>query len=90
MFTFLTRITGASFPETVRDLGRRVGIEVQEPTADSGSQAQQANRTEHESDGGAMVSRESSRRSVGAERGPIADVESSKSRSTGLASESHR
>jgi DNA primase len=47
VFTFLTRITGASFPETVRDLGRRVGIEVQEPTADSGSQAQQANRTEH-------------------------------------------
>ena len=47
VFTFLTRITGASFPETVRDLGRRVGIEVQEPTAASGSQAQQANRTEH-------------------------------------------
>ena len=47
VFTFLTRITGATFPETVRDLGRKVGIEVQEPTADSGSQAQQANRTEH-------------------------------------------
>jgi len=47
VFTFLTRITGASFPETVRDLGRRVGIEVQEPTVDSGVQAQQTNRTEH-------------------------------------------
>lgn len=46
VFTFLTRITGASFPETVRDLGRKVGIEVQEPTAESGSQIQQANRTE--------------------------------------------
>ncbi|HEX6531914.1 MAG TPA: DNA primase [Nitrospira sp.] len=47
VFTFLTRITGASFPETVRDLGRKVGIEVQEPTADSGFQTQQAHRTEH-------------------------------------------
>lgn len=28
VFTFLTRITGATFPDTVRDLGRRVGIEV--------------------------------------------------------------
>ena len=46
VFTFLTRITGASFPETVRDLGRKVGVEVQEPTADSGAQGQQANRTE--------------------------------------------
>ena len=47
VFTFLTRITGASFPETVRDLGRKVGIEVQEPTADLGFQTQQAHRTEH-------------------------------------------
>src|SRR6476659_3230615 len=47
VFTFLTRITGASFPETVRDLGRKVGIEVQESMAESGSQAQQANRTEY-------------------------------------------
>ena len=30
MFTFLTRITGASFPETVQDLGRKVGIEMQD------------------------------------------------------------
>ena len=27
VFTFFTRITGASFPETVRDLGRKVGSE---------------------------------------------------------------
>lgn len=30
VFSFLTRITGASFPEVVRDLGQKVGIEVQE------------------------------------------------------------
>ena len=46
VFTFLTRITGASFPETVRDLGRKVGIEVQEPTADPGSRTQQGQRVE--------------------------------------------
>jgi DNA primase len=46
VFTFLTRITGASFPETVRDLGRKVGIEVQEPAADSASQASHTHRAE--------------------------------------------
>ena len=46
VFTFLTRVTGASFPETVRDLGRRVGIEVQEPTADSLSHASHTHRAE--------------------------------------------
>ena len=46
VFTFLTRITGASFPETVRDLGRKVGIEVQEPTAEAGPQVHQTNRIE--------------------------------------------
>ncbi|HLZ35606.1 MAG TPA: DNA primase [Nitrospira sp.] len=46
VFTFLTRITGASFPETVRELGRKVGIEVQESAANSGPQAAQAGRTE--------------------------------------------
>ncbi len=30
VFSFLMRITGAGFPETVRDIGRRVGIEVPE------------------------------------------------------------
>lgn len=46
VFTFLTRITGASFPEIVRDLGRKVGIEVQETIASSGPQAAQAGRVE--------------------------------------------
>ena len=46
VFTFLTRVTGASFPETVRDLGRKVGIEVQEPTADAGAQASHSQRVE--------------------------------------------
>lgn len=46
VFTFLTRITGASFPETVRDLGRKVGVEVQESAADSGPHAPQHQRIE--------------------------------------------
>lgn len=46
VFTFLTRITGASFPETVRELGRKVGIEVQESIANSGPQAAQTGRIE--------------------------------------------
>ncbi|HXH85780.1 MAG TPA: CHC2 zinc finger domain-containing protein, partial [Nitrospira sp.] len=46
VFTFLTRITGASFPEIVRDLGRKVGIEIQETLARSGPQAAQAGRIE--------------------------------------------
>lgn len=46
VFTFLTRITGASFPEVVRDLGRKVGIEVDDSTAHTGAQASQANRVE--------------------------------------------
>jgi DNA primase len=33
VFTFLTRVTGASFPEVVRDLGRKVGVEIQESAA---------------------------------------------------------
>ena len=47
VFTFLTRITGASFPETVRELGRKVGIEVEEATSQAGPQAVQAVRIEH-------------------------------------------
>jgi DNA primase len=39
VFTFLSRLTGASFPEVVRDLGRTVGIEVEERAATSGHQA---------------------------------------------------
>jgi len=46
VFTFLTRITGASFPETVRDLGQKIGIEVQETVASSGPQAAQVGRIE--------------------------------------------
>jgi len=45
VFSFLTRITGASFPEVVRDLGRKVGIEVQE-SAGSNPQAAQFGRIE--------------------------------------------
>lgn len=46
VFTFLTRITGASFPETVRELGRKVGIEVQDTAAHSGPHAAQTARFE--------------------------------------------
>lgn len=46
VFTFLTRITGASFPEVVRDLGHKVGIEVQEAVTHSGPQAAQMARIE--------------------------------------------
>jgi len=45
VFSFLTRITGASFPEVVRELGRKVGIEVQESAAFN-PQAAQAGRIE--------------------------------------------
>ena len=45
VFSFLTRITGASFPEVVRDLGRKVGIEVQE-SAGFNPQAAQFGRVE--------------------------------------------
>jgi DNA primase len=46
VFTFLTRVTGASFPEVVRDLGRKVGIEVAETAANVGPHAGQAKRIE--------------------------------------------
>jgi len=46
VFTFLTRITGASFPETVRELGRKVGIEVEEAVSQAGSQTAQTVRIE--------------------------------------------
>jgi DNA primase len=46
VFTFLTRITGASFPETVRDLGRKVGIEVQDAVSVSGTPNAQGHRLE--------------------------------------------
>ncbi len=46
VFTFLTRITGTSFPEVVRDLGRKVGIEIQESASQSGPLAAQTARVE--------------------------------------------
>jgi DNA primase len=46
VFTFLTRITGANFPEVVRDLGRKVGIEVQEAAGQSSPLAAQTARVE--------------------------------------------
>ena len=46
VFTFLTRITGASFPETVRELGRKVGVDVEETASQAGPHAAQAVRIE--------------------------------------------
>ncbi len=46
VFTFLSRLTGASFPEVVRDLGRTVGIEVEEKATHSGHQAVMAQTVE--------------------------------------------
>ncbi len=46
VFTFLTRITGTSFPEVVRDLGRKMGIEIQESAGQSGPLAAQTARVE--------------------------------------------
>lgn len=46
VFTFLSRLTGASFPEVVRDLGRTVGIEVEERASSSGPQAVMARTVE--------------------------------------------
>lgn len=45
VFTFLTRVTGASFPEVVRDLGRKVGIDIGESDA-QGRQSAQVRRFE--------------------------------------------
>lgn len=46
VFTFLMRITGANFPETVRDLGQKLGIDVPDSGPSAGPQAAQANRLE--------------------------------------------
>jgi len=46
VFTFLTRVTGASFPEVVRDLGRKVGVEISETSATGGPHAGQLQRIE--------------------------------------------
>lgn len=46
VFTFLMRVTGSSFPEVVRDLGRTVGIEVEDTTGLAGPRAAQAQTVE--------------------------------------------
>jgi len=46
VFTFLTRMTGASFPEVVRELGRKVGIEISETTSQRGAHTGQSERIE--------------------------------------------
>jgi DNA primase len=46
VFTFLMRITGENFPETVRDLARKLGIDVPDSGPSAGPQAAQANRLE--------------------------------------------
>lgn len=47
VFNFLTRMTGASFPETVRELGRKVGIEIDEAPSTSQPHTAQLQRAEH-------------------------------------------
>src|SRR5881396_624296 len=46
VFTFLMRITGANFPETVRELGQKLGINVPDSGTSAGPQAAQASRLE--------------------------------------------
>ena len=46
VFTFLMRITGANFPETVRELGQKFGIDVPDSGLNAGPQAAQASRLE--------------------------------------------
>jgi DNA primase len=46
VFTFLTRVTGSSFPEVVRELGRKVGVEVEAAAAQVGARAVQTDRVE--------------------------------------------
>ena len=46
VFTFLMRITGANFPETVRELGQKFGIDVPDSGPSAGPQAAQASRLE--------------------------------------------
>ncbi|MBX3334547.1 MAG: DNA primase [Nitrospira sp.] len=46
VFTFLSRLTGASFPEVVRDLGQTVGIELEERASYSSPQSVMAQTVE--------------------------------------------
>ena len=55
VFTFLMRITGANFPETVRELGQKFGINVPDSGPSAGPQAAQASRLEPLNQGGDSV-----------------------------------
>ena len=46
VFTFLMRVTGANFPETVRELGQKLGIDVPDSGPSAGPQAAQVSRLE--------------------------------------------
>jgi DNA primase len=46
VFTFLMRITGANFPETVRELGQKFGIDVPDSGPNAGPQAAHVSRLE--------------------------------------------
>ena len=46
VFSFLMRITGSCFPDTVRELGQKVGIEVKESGGGASSQGTQSARIE--------------------------------------------
>ena len=46
VFTFLMRITGANFPETVRELGQKFGIDIPDSGPSAGPHAAQASRIE--------------------------------------------
>jgi DNA primase len=46
VYSFLMRITGASFPDTVRELGQKVGIEIKGNGVGAGSQGTQSGRIE--------------------------------------------
>jgi len=46
VFSFLMRITGANFPETVRELGQKLGIDVPDSEPKAGAHAVQASRLE--------------------------------------------
>ncbi|MEP6936197.1 MAG: DNA primase, partial [Nitrospirota bacterium] len=46
VFTFLMRITGENFPETIRELGQKLGIDVPDSGQSPGPQAAQVSRLE--------------------------------------------
>jgi len=58
VFTFLTKITGSSFPDTVRELGRRAGIEVPDRVSSSPGQVAESVRLERINEAAARWYRE--------------------------------